>query len=130
MLIKPDYNLLVERIGSKYRLCVVAAKRAAQLVDNAVQAREGKAPRYRAAMVDFVGKTPLHIALEEIASGYIVAAEPMHVEEVQEAQEVEEAPVEVLPEEAASIFEELEELTHDIELPEDEEGADASRNES
>lgn len=130
MLIKPDYNLLVERIGSKYRLCVIAAKRAAQLVDNTVQAREGRTPRYRAAMVDFVGKTPLHIALEEIASGYIVAAEPQRVEEVQEAQEIQEAPVELLPEETAAVLSEIDELTRDIELPGDEERASASRNES
>lgn len=108
MLIKPDYNELIERVGSKYRVCVIAAKRAAQLIDNAVQLREGKAPRHRAAMVDSIGQTALYVALEEIASGYIVAAEPK-VEEVFEAEEVAvETPEELA--ELDGIFEGIEDL--------------------
>lgn len=72
MLTKPDYDILLERIGSKYKLCVVASKRAMQLIDNFANSREGKSLNYRNPMVDFMGKNPLHVALEEISEGLVI----------------------------------------------------------
>lgn len=67
MLTKPSYNELLKQIKSKYQLVTVAAKRAAQLVENASLARQGLVPKYRPPQVDFFGKNFLTIALEEIA---------------------------------------------------------------
>lgn len=87
MLTKPSYNELLKNINSKYQLVTVAAKRAAQLVENANLARQGLIPKYRPPQVDFFGKNFLTIALEEIALG--------KVELVRKPKKKEPAPVEV-----------------------------------
>lgn len=67
MLTRPSYSELLKKINSKYQLVIVAAKRAAQLVENANLARQGLIPKYRPPQVDFFGKNFLTIALEEIS---------------------------------------------------------------
>lgn len=71
MLTKPDYNLLLDKMGSKYRLCVVASKRAHQLIENSVAAKEGRPQPYKPALLDVIDKSYLYIALEEIAKGIV-----------------------------------------------------------
>ncbi len=71
MLTRPSYNELLKNIKSKYQLVTVAAKRAAQLVENANLARQGLVPKYRPPQVDFFGKNFLTIALEEISLGKV-----------------------------------------------------------
>lgn len=72
MIIKPDYNKLLEKAGSKYRLCVVASKRAEQLIENNVRMREGKPMPYEGPLVeDVINRSPLYIALKEIEEGKI-----------------------------------------------------------
>jgi DNA-directed RNA polymerase omega subunit len=53
-------------MGSKYMLVMLSAKRAMQLVENFNAARKGEMPKYKPPQVEFFGKTPLAIALEEI----------------------------------------------------------------
>lgn len=72
MIIKPDYHRLLERAGSKYRLCVVASKRAEQLIENNARMREGKPMPYEGPLVeDVINRSPLYIALKEIEEGKI-----------------------------------------------------------
>ncbi len=71
MLTRPSYSELLKKINSKYQLATVAAKRAAQLVENANLARQGLIPKYRPPQVDFFGKNFLTIALEEISLGKV-----------------------------------------------------------
>lgn len=71
MIGKIDYSKLIEKVGSKYRLCVVSAKRAEQLIDNQVKLRQGKKPAYESELVEELGKSPLYIALREIEEGYV-----------------------------------------------------------
>ena len=66
MLVKPDYSELLEKVPSKYKLSVVASKRAMQIVDNINRVNNGDIPAYNPPQVDFLYKTPLTIALEEI----------------------------------------------------------------
>lgn len=71
MLIKPSYSQLLKKVGSKYTLVMLAAQRAMQLVDNFNAARKGEMPKYKPPQVEFFGRTPLAIALEEILQGKI-----------------------------------------------------------
>jgi DNA-directed RNA polymerase omega subunit len=67
--VKRSYSWLVSKVGSKYSLVILAAKRAMQLVDNFNAAKSGKLPPYSPPKVDFIGKSSLIIAMEEILSG-------------------------------------------------------------
>ena len=58
-MIKPPLEALLDRVGNKYALVIVAAKRARQL-------KEGALP-----MVDVETNNPVSIALEEISAGKI-----------------------------------------------------------
>ncbi len=71
MVARVDYSKLVNTVGSKYKLCILAAKRAEQLVDNMARLRRGKSPVYESELVDEIGKSPLYIALREIEEGLI-----------------------------------------------------------
>lgn len=102
MLIEPDYNDLLKKMGSKYRLCVVSAKRAMQIIENYAAAREGKPMVHPSPIVDFTGRTPLHMALEEISEGYVNGKV-----EIREEKEEPEAAAEV---EAEKIRKEIEEI--------------------
>lgn len=61
MIHKPPIDELVEKIGSKYSLCIVASKRARQLMD--VAQNQG---------VDTAEK-PLSVAAQEIYDGKLIA---------------------------------------------------------
>jgi DNA-directed RNA polymerase subunit omega len=63
-MIIPSADRLEERVGSKYALVIVSAKRARQL-------KEGLPPLTRAS-----SSNPLTIALEEVAAGKVVALPP------------------------------------------------------
>jgi DNA-directed RNA polymerase subunit omega len=63
-MIIPSADRLEERVGSKYALVIVSAKRARQL-------KEGLPPLLRAS-----SGNPLTIALEEVAGGKVVALPP------------------------------------------------------
>ncbi len=62
MIHKPPIDELVEKIGSKYSLCVIASKRARQIME--VQQNQG---------VTEVSDKPLSIAAQEICDGKLVA---------------------------------------------------------
>ena len=64
MLHEPPIDELAEKIGSKYSLCVVASKRARQLIDNAQNQGLTDVPG---------GEKPLTLAAKEIYDGKIVA---------------------------------------------------------
>jgi DNA-directed RNA polymerase subunit omega len=63
-MIIPSADRLEERVGSKYALVILSAKRARQL-------KEGLPPLLRPP-----SSNPLTIALEEVASGKVVALPP------------------------------------------------------
>lgn len=58
-MIKPPLEALLERVGNKYALVIVAAKRARQIKEGAL------------SVVDLDTRNPVTAALEEIASGKI-----------------------------------------------------------
>ena len=58
-MIKPLLEALVDRVGNKYALVIVAAKRARQIKEGAL------------SMVDLDTGNPVTAALEEIAAGKI-----------------------------------------------------------
>ena len=62
-MIDPSIDYLAEKVGSKYGLVIMAAKRARQLVDHAP------------ALVESKSNKPVSIAMEESAQG-LVTAEP------------------------------------------------------
>ncbi len=64
MIHKPPIDELAEKIGSKYALCVVASKRARQLMEQA----------QNQGITDFPdNEKPLSIAAQEIYDGKLVA---------------------------------------------------------
>jgi DNA-directed RNA polymerase subunit omega len=63
-MIIPSADRLEERVGSKYALVILSAKRARQL-------KEGLPPLVRGS-----SGNPLTIALEEVAGGKVVALPP------------------------------------------------------
>lgn len=64
MLHEPPIDELAEKIGSKYALCVVASKRARQLIDNA----------QNQGLTEIPGDDkPLSAASKEIYNGKIIA---------------------------------------------------------
>ncbi len=103
MLIEPDYNELLKKMNSKYRLCVVSAKRAMQIIENYAAAREGKQMVHPSPMIDFTGRTPLHMALEEIFKGYIKGKVETKEEKV-EPEAAAEVEAEKLRKEIEEIF--------------------------
>lgn len=66
MIHKPPIDELAEKIGSKYALCVVASKRARQIMDTALSQGLTELPDK--------GK-PLSIAAQEIYDGKLVASD-------------------------------------------------------
>ena len=63
-MIKPPLEELLDRVGNKYALVIIASKRARQLKD-------GSLP-----MVDIDSASPVSVALEEIATGKLRFDEP------------------------------------------------------
>lgn len=70
MVIKPDIDVLLSTVDSKYTLCIVAAKRARQINDMIHGVRDqailSMAP---SQLADITSRKPLTLALEEIADG-------------------------------------------------------------
>ena len=64
MIQEPETDVLVDKIGSKYALCVVASKRARQIFE------QEQRPDSFAIVED---KKPLSVAADEIYDGKIVA---------------------------------------------------------
>ena len=64
MLHEPSIDKLAANIGSKYALCVVVAKRARQLIDNAQNQGLTDIPG---------GEKPLTVAAREIYDGKVIA---------------------------------------------------------
>ncbi|MHB1341126.1 MAG: DNA-directed RNA polymerase subunit omega [Coriobacteriia bacterium] len=70
MVIKPDIDLLVSKVDSKYTLCIVSARRARQINDMIHGVRDQALLTMQAPQIAQITSTkPLTLALEEIASG-------------------------------------------------------------
>lgn len=64
MIHKPPIDELAEKMGSKYELCVVASKRARQIMEQA----------QNQGLTELADKEkPLSVAAQEIADGKVVA---------------------------------------------------------
>ncbi len=66
MIQEPPIDILAEKIGSKYALCVVASKRARQLLEQAQNQGLTELPD---------NKKPLSVAAQEIYDGKLIASE-------------------------------------------------------
>ncbi|MBE7090748.1 MAG: DNA-directed RNA polymerase subunit omega [Clostridiales bacterium] len=64
MINEPSVEELVKKIGSRYGLCTVCAKRARQIIDQPKPLGEEVAPRT---------EKPITLAAEEILSGRVTA---------------------------------------------------------
>lgn len=72
MVIKPEIDLLVSKVDSKYTLCIVSARRARQINDMIHGVRDQALLTMQAPQIAQITSTkPLTLALEEIASGDI-----------------------------------------------------------
>lgn len=70
MVIKPEIDLLLEKVDSKYTLCIVAAKRARQINDMIHGVRDQALLTMAAPQIASITSTkPLTLALDEIAEG-------------------------------------------------------------
>lgn len=72
-MIDPSIDDLSKKVGSKYALCIMAAKRARQLVDHAP------------ALVESDSNKPVSIALKEIGERMVSIATKKDLEEEQKA---------------------------------------------
>lgn len=66
MIQEPPIDILAEKVGSKYALCVVASKRARQLLEQAQNQGLTELPE---------NKKQLSVAAQEIYDGKLVASE-------------------------------------------------------
>ncbi len=70
MVIKPEIDLLLSKVDSKYTLCIVSARRARQINDMIHGVRDQAiltmAP---SAIASLTSTKPLTLAMEEIAQG-------------------------------------------------------------
>ncbi len=72
MVIKPDIDLLLSKVDSKYTLCIVASRRARQINDMVHGVRDQALLTMQASQIASITSTkPLTLALDEIASGDI-----------------------------------------------------------
>ena len=85
-LMEPRMEQLLERVGSKFTLVTLAAKRAREINDYYNRLGEGLG-KIVPPQVTSVSRKPLSIALEEIEVGMIIKSEP-----VEEIDEVESSP--------------------------------------
>lgn len=70
MVINPEIDLLLEKVDSKYTLCIVAARRARQINDMLRGVRDQALLTMPSSEISELTKTkPLTKALEEIRSG-------------------------------------------------------------
>ncbi len=72
MVIKPDIDLLLSKVDSKYTLCIVAARRSRQINDMVHGVRDQALLTMAASQIAQITSTkPLTLALDEIAGGDI-----------------------------------------------------------
>jgi DNA-directed RNA polymerase subunit omega len=72
MVIKPDIDLLLSKVDSKYTLCIVSARRARQINGMVHGVRDQALLTMQASQIASITSTkPLTLALEEIAGGDI-----------------------------------------------------------
>ncbi|MBE0417380.1 MAG: DNA-directed RNA polymerase subunit omega [Coriobacteriia bacterium] len=70
MVIKPEIDLLLSKVDSKYTLCIVSARRARQINDMLHGVRDQALLTMASSQISELTKTkPLTKALEEIANG-------------------------------------------------------------
>lgn len=70
MVIKPEIDLLLEKVDSKYTLCIVSARRARQINDMLHGVRDQALMSMASSQISELTKTkPLTKALEEISVG-------------------------------------------------------------
>ena len=107
-MIYPSADTIEEKVGSRYSLVVIAAKRAKQI-------KEG-AP----VLIETASTNPLTIALEEIAAGKVTVGEAIPVEAPALAQEESST----APSPIASIISDLTSSAGDVEGDEDDDLAE------
>lgn len=66
MINKPPIDDLAEKVGSKYALCVVASKRARQIMESVQNQGMTELPN---------GEKPLSVAAQEIYDGKLIASD-------------------------------------------------------
>ncbi len=66
MIHKPPIDDLAEKVGSKYALCVLASKRARQIMESAQNQGLTELPN---------GEKPLSVAAQEIYDGKLIASD-------------------------------------------------------
>ncbi len=66
MIHKPPIDELAEKVGSKYALCVLASKRARQIMESAQNQGYTELPN---------GEKPLSVAAQEIYDGKLIASD-------------------------------------------------------
>lgn len=70
MVITPEIDLLLDKVDSKYTLCIVSARRARQINDMLHGVRDQALLTMQSSQISELTKTkPLTKALEEIADG-------------------------------------------------------------
>lgn len=70
MVIKPEIDLLLDKVDSKYTLCIVSARRARQINDMLHGVRDQALLTMASSQISELTRTkPLTKALDEIASG-------------------------------------------------------------
>lgn len=70
MVIKPEIDLLLTKVDSKYTLCTVSSKRARQINDMIHGVRDQALLTMQAPQIAQITSTkPLTLAMEEIADG-------------------------------------------------------------
>jgi DNA-directed RNA polymerase subunit omega len=70
MVIKPEIDLLLSKVDSKYTLCIVASKRARQINDMVHGMRDQALLAMDTSAIPALTSTkPLTLALDEIAEG-------------------------------------------------------------
>ncbi len=72
MVIKPEIDILLSKVDSKYTLCTVSAKRARQINDMMHGVRDQALLTMSTSRIAQITSTkPLTLALEEIADGNV-----------------------------------------------------------
>ena len=82
-MMSPEVEGLMDRVGSKFGLCTLAATRAREINAYFGQLNEGIGARIP-PQVTSVARKPLSIAFEEVAAGKIVPVRPDPEAEVDE----------------------------------------------
>ncbi len=77
MVIKPEIDLLLSKVDSKYTLCIVSARRARQINDMVHGVRDQAVLTMAPSQIASLTSTkPLTLSMEEIASGDISYTRP------------------------------------------------------